>query len=282
MAELSRSAPLPDEGEATMEELVRVRKARLAEGPRRLLEMVAVAGQPLPRAAATAAFDESPGGNEPQALSTLRSERLVRVRYAQERDRDELREELLPYHDRIREAVVGELAPHKLAELHLTLARALQACGVAEPERLVFHLLSGGDQVGAARQAVDASEHAYRAMAFHQTVRLCRAALDTNTLPQPASLVIERRLAVALEGAGKPKEAADAYSHLAERDPGEAMTWRRLAARQYVAGGYIDEGMRVVAKLAEAANLRLPTTVPGLVVGMMLYRALLVHPVRSS
>lgn len=276
ITELSRSAPRPDETPATLHGLLDERKRRLGAQAWRLLEVACVAGQPLPRVVAAAVLRDESGQDELHSLSALRSERLLRVRYAREEAHlPGPREELLPYHDRVRETVLLEMTPGRQEELHLRLAHALQKCGLHEPERLVFHLQRGGDHKGAAHQAAEAVEHALRAFAYHQAVRLCKAALEAHALPAQQTLEVQMRLATALEGAGRPREAATAYERLANLDAPRTMTWLRSAARQYMAGGYLDDGRRTIDLLARAANLRIPRSSPGLTLGIFACRLLL-------
>lgn len=279
VVELSRhatSAPLEGEG-VDLDSVLRARVARLPASARDLLQAVAVAGQPLPRSvAALATYGASLETDEPQALAQLFAERLIRVRHARDGLRGGLREELLPYHDRVREAVVAGLEAAPLAGLHLRLARTLEASGQAEPEQLVFHLLRGGDLAAAARYAAQASGQAAQALAYHQAARLCRAAIATGKLSGDELRAVEVRLADALAGAGRPREAADAYLALVDREPPAlALQRRRQAARQLFAGGYLAEGHQVLAQLLAAARLRLPGTPLGLVLTMMSFRALI-------
>lgn len=277
---LSDDLPLPIDG-SSLDTMIRSRVARLPAAPQKLLTAIAVAGQPVSRVAtALAAYGDAQETDEPLALALLRSHRLVRVRHARserqgEKD-GELREELLPYHDRVREAVVAGLLPEELSAQHLRLARALLASGPAEPEQLVLHLHRGGDLAGAAHYAVQASASSEKALAYHQVVRLCHAALDTGKLTAQETYVIKARLADALAGTGRPKEAGEAYLALvAHETPERALQRRRQAGKQFFAGGYVQEGRQVLGELLSAANLGLPRRVFFLHWSMRAYRLLL-------
>lgn len=244
-----------------LDAIIQARVARLPEAPRQMLLAIAVAGQPVARAVtALAAYGDAKETDEPQALALLRSERLVRVRHARgDRQGGGSSEELLTYHDRVREAVVAGLSPAALGQQHLRLAQALELFGQAEPEQLVFHLHRGGDLSGAASYAVQASAQAEKALAYHQVVRLCRAALDTGKLSANEAYVIKARLADALAGTGRPKEAGEAYLHLlAHESSDKALQRRRQAAKQFFAGGYVAEGRQVLVELLSAVRLSLP------------------------
>lgn len=263
--------------QSTLDGLIRARVERLPLAPQQLLSVIAVAGQPISRAAAAlAAYADAEGTDEPQALALLRAERLIRVRYTQSgADAAAPREELLIYHDRIREAVVAGLLSVEVSTQHLRLAQALRASGHGDPEQMVFHLQHGGDLSGAAHYAVQASAQAYNALAYHQAVRLCRAALSTGKLAPADEPLIKARLADALVGAGHPKEAAETYLELAERGPTElAFSRRRQAAKQFFISGYVKEGYKVIEELLPAARLRIPRSSFGRMASLIFYQML--------
>lgn len=271
-------APVQMTSGMSLDAIIRTRVAQLPEAPRQLLLTIAVAGQPVARAAtALAAYGDAKETDEPQALARLRSERLVRVRHARgDRQGGGAREELLTYHDRVREAVVAGLTQEALGAQHLRLARALESFGQAEREQLVFHLHRGGDLSGAARYALEASAISEKALAYHQVVRLCRAALDTGKLSLHETVVIKARLADALAGTGRPKEAGQAYLDLLEHEPpSSAPHRRRQAAKQLFAGGYVAEGRKVLAELLSVVGLRLPEHPGWILWSMRFYRYLI-------
>lgn len=270
----SRALPI---SRSMLDELIRARVERLPLAPRKLLSAIAVAGQPISRAAtALAAYEETEGSEEPQALALLRAEHLVRARYALGgASRSDSREELLVYHDRIREAVVTGLPPAEVRTQHLRLAQALTTTGHGEPEQMVFHLQHGGDLAGAAHHAVQASAQAYKALAFHQSVRLCRAALATGKLAKTEELVVKARLADSLVGAGHPREAAETYLELAKRGPKElSFERRRRAAKQFFISGHLKEGYQVIEELLPAARLRIPKSSLGRLASLVYYQLL--------
>lgn len=274
-AQAPRAGGVGPGNRGSLDDLIRARVAKLPEAQQKLLSTVALAGQPVARAAtAIAAYGDIVETDEPQALARLRAERLLRVRHASSQSGP--REELIVYHDRIREAVVAGLAPAVAATQHLRLASGLLAVGHAEPEQLLFHLQRGGDLEGAARYAVEASAQAYTSLAYHQAVRLCRGALETGKLTAAESLVIRSRLADALVGAGYPKEAAETYLQLAEREPEElAFKRRRQAAKQFFISGHVSEGVDVLRSLLPAARLRMPKTSLGCLLSMAFHQLLI-------
>ncbi|HRI52546.1 MAG TPA: protein kinase, partial [Pseudomonadota bacterium] len=262
----------------TLDGLIRARVERLPEAPRKLLAAVAVAGQPISRAAtALAIYGDAIETDEPQALALLRSECLIRFRHAQAGPQSPgPREELLTYHDRIREVILAGLLPSDVKGQHLRLAQALVSCGHVEPEQMLFHLQNGGDLDGAARYAVQTAAQAYNALAYHQAVRLCRTALATGKLTAAEELLIKARLADSLVGAGHPKEAGELYMELAGREPPDkAFNRRRQAAKQFFISGHIKEGMQVLESLLPLAGLKIPKTSFGLLGSLVYYQLLI-------
>ena len=121
----------------TLDEVLRRRFSRLRTASRRLLEVIAVAGRPLPEADAYAAAGIAE--RDPGLLSALRAAQMVRSA------RGDLRE-LETYHDRVREAVVASLPAATLTDTHRRLAQTLDARGTVDPEWLAAHYHGAGDR----------------------------------------------------------------------------------------------------------------------------------------
>ena len=108
-----------------LDDMLWKRIQELSEGARRLLELVAVFGRPLPEAVACQAAELGAEGRAASAL--LRSGRLIRSTGATGG------EDLETYHDRIREAIVARLAPAVKRRHHHLLGEALEASGSPTP-----------------------------------------------------------------------------------------------------------------------------------------------------
>lgn len=246
----------PGEVPMGLDAVIQARLRRLPEPARRLLEVISVAGQPLPRTSAARAASGAPGGEEElQALALLRAGQLLRVR------RVEGREELLPYHDRIREAVVTRLAPEVRRGHHRGLALVLEESGRAELEQLVFHFREAGELPKSARYAIQAATRAHEVLAFDRAARLYRAALETGTLASEEAQGLKARLGEALTSAGRPREAAETHLQVAETiEPSRALVHRRQAMEQLLLGGYTEEGLEVLARVLREEGLSQPST----------------------
>jgi tetratricopeptide (TPR) repeat protein len=230
--------------------MVRARVLALPEAARRLLEVVAVAGQPLEAEIA----DSAAGlGDDTSALTVLRAGHLVRARGSAER------QEIEPYHDRIREAVVARIAPEALAGYHRRLAAALEASGRADSEQLALHYQEAGLAERAAEFAVLAAERAVQTLAFDRAARLYRMALEL----EPARDAHSRRaltvkMGDALLNAGRGAEAARAYLSAAEgASPSEAMELEGRAAAQLVRSARLDDAMPLYERLTGRVGLTL-------------------------
>jgi serine/threonine protein kinase len=254
--------------ETTLAEVIHARVAQLPGEARRLLEILAVAGQPVERAVALAAAGlESQG---PSAVDALRSAHLVRTGGTRERDQIET------YHDRIRETIAAAVPKDALPELHHRLAAALEASGRPDPETLAVHLAGAGDAARAARYAAEAADHAVDALAFDRAARLYRFALDLVPDPTPDRLARQVKLGDALANAGRGAEAAAAYRVAAEEASGAfALELRRRIAEQFLISGHIDEGVEALGEVFRLLGMRLPATPRRALASLLLRRALI-------
>src|SRR5262249_19259901 len=146
------SRPAADANAVTLDQMVRARVSRLPEPSRHLLEVVAVASQPVE---SQTAWKSTLRREAPQsAMAPLRAQRLVRLR------RGKGTQEIEVYHDRIREIVEQSLPDALRAGRHLSLAVELEKSGRAGPDRLAVHFRQGGDSTKAFTYSVAAAEQA--------------------------------------------------------------------------------------------------------------------------
>ena len=235
---------------ANLDDLIRLRVAAMPAAERQVLEMLAVAGQPLERNVLQATIGDEIGN----AVLALRSDRMIRSRVI------DAREALDPAHDRFREAVLASMTEDDLRTRHLRLAITLENLGRRDPEMLATHYAAGGEPVTAAQHAAAAAAKASEALAFDHAARLYRMALDLNpTIASAADLRIQ--LADALTRAGRGFEAAPIYLETAETsDPNRALELRRRAAENLLSGGHVERGLRVMEQVLASVGLRLPST----------------------
>ncbi len=258
----------------SLEQVILGRVASLTDDARRILEIVAVAGQPLDQKVAMAAarIDNA----EQSALAMLRKAQLVRFRSIQEQGAIE------PYHDRIRETVVKNLAQEVLKVYHQRLARALKDSGRVDPETMALLLQEAGELADAADYAIQAAEQASAALAFDRAARLYRLALelrDRRALELRADEDLATRslrvkLADALMNAGRGTEAARIYlAAVAGADAAETLELQRRAAEQFLRSGRIDEGLAVIAAVLEKMGMKLAASPRRALLSLLFRRA---------
>ncbi|MBC7818484.1 MAG: AAA family ATPase, partial [Planctomycetaceae bacterium] len=272
-------------GEITLDKILWERVQRLPEQPRRLLEMIAVAGRPIAKSEACHAAEM--GADERSALAVLRSGRLLRGTGLGEQD------EIETYHDRIRESVVAHLSAETLQSHHRRFALTLEASGHTDPEVLAVHFQGARDHTRASAYYTVAGDQAAEALAFDHAVKLYRLALDhagrlglrpdsdlmVGTESQPTSDRVPRRLlhkklADALANAGRGAEAAQHYlSAVNEANADEALELQRRAAEQFLISGHIDEGLAAFRTVLGAVGLKLAPTPQRALVSLLLRRA---------
>jgi serine/threonine protein kinase/tetratricopeptide (TPR) repeat protein len=240
---------------ARLEAVIERRVARLPQEARRLLEIVAVAGYPLPRAVArhAARLEE----DEPASVALLRAGRLIRTRGRTEGEQVET------YHDRIRETVAQGLSPEELRERHRALAVSLEAAGPVDPERLAIHLQGAGEATRAGRLFAEAAGRAAEAVAFDHAARLFRQALELGSWEAEEARRLRQRLGEALGNAGRGAEAAGAYLEAARiggADRDASVELYRRAAEQFFRSGHVDAGLATLRTVLDAVGLRFPAT----------------------
>ncbi len=170
LARYSQTVTTDGQGTFTVRRVIEGRIAGLAPQVRQLLEIVAVAGQPIPvsvvRRAAGVDIDDHP------TLANLVVERLVRLRETRGPREIEL------FHDRIRETMMAAMSGETRRERHLALALALEGEGGFDAAILARQFQEAGDWTAAARHMFAAAEQASRVLAFDRAAQFYRLALD--------------------------------------------------------------------------------------------------------
>ncbi|MCU0684228.1 MAG: serine/threonine-protein kinase [Polyangiaceae bacterium] len=247
LEELARSSGGRAEGLAG---LLAAAVAALPDEDRRVLELVALAGRPLRRDVLADAVGraEAPAKGLGPALHGLRARRLL-CSAGEGPDVE-------PYHARVRDVVLEQLAPAARAARHRELALALEGRGAGDSEALATHWEGAGEVVTAAIHAERAADQALAALAFERAARWYRRAIALA--PRPDRLAhLERTLGEALVNAGRGAEAARAFLSAAERSasPPDAAELRGRAAEHLLLSGHIDEGLAILHDELRSAGL---------------------------
>ncbi len=264
--EIVRRASTSVTGSTSLEEALCDRVRLLGPPERALIEVLALAGQPLGERAAAEAAGMTLGAIGP-VVKALRHQRLVRTQAA----RGQIA--LEPMHDRVRKAVLGQLDQGQRRALHARLQAALEAEG-GEAEALAIHALGAGDLVSAAANARAAAGQAVGALAFERAARLFQLSLEA--LPAgdaDRSALLEQR-ADALSNSGRGKEAADAYRAAAELVSSQRrVELERRAAEELLRSGHMDEGLVAIDRLLASVGVRLAPSPRRALVSLLYTRA---------
>ncbi len=242
-----------DDRRVRLDDALWSRIGALADEPRRLVELVAVAGEPRSQRAIADAAAFAPD-QLARWIASLRAGNLLRTTGTRPTDLVEA------FHDRVRAAILAHLDAATLRAHHGRLACALEACGEAAPEALARHWRGAGDTARAYRHARVAAAQAADGLAFARAARLY--ALCVELLAPGAPEVAELQLAIgdALSHGGRGREAADAYLTAAALGGRHALEARRRAAEQLLTSGHIDSGLEVLRLVLDEFGLALPKT----------------------
>lgn len=166
----------------TLGDVLHERMIALPDDARSLLDVVAVAEAQAPLWVLSTAAGLGPDERE-RAFGLLRVTSMVRS------SKVGLEPWLAPYHDRIRETIVGRMTPEKLAGTHQRIADALERWEGARVDALARHWLGANDRVRARRYLIRAAEGAAEKLAFDRAAELYGEAIDLTT--DENSLVVE-------------------------------------------------------------------------------------------
>ena len=241
--------------QVSLDDVFAARIDHLAPEPRRLLEVLSVAGIPLRpsavmRAAGVASADYA------ALIRTLRIGHLARTVARDGVDAIEV------YHDRVRDAVCHRLGDEARRGHHVQVARALEDSARRDDDALAAQWLAAGDAGRALHYSMLAADAAYRALAFDHASRLYESALAlaerAGTLSEEAAQLARTRLAEANAGLGRMRDAARAYEEAARHAKGKAaaLDLRRRQAEALLNCGAFGEGEAVMDEVLAAVGLR--------------------------
>ncbi len=239
------------------------RLRHLPKGARQFVDALAVAGRPMNPEVAYQAAELS--GDELPLVTTLRAAQFLRTGGAGHA--------LELYHDRIREALVSQLDPKKVTQIHRRLAQAIEARGIDDPEALFEHYMGAGERVRAATHAAVAAKKAATALAFDRAAAFYRRALELAPARGAELFDLKRGLADALVNAGRPAEAAQAYLDVAQLTSARhSLDFKRRAAQQLLMGGHINEGLELIRSVLAAVGLSYPASPRSALISLLLRR----------
>ncbi|WP_168210906.1 protein kinase domain-containing protein [Persicimonas caeni] len=242
----------PDSDLTSLGDVIYRRVEQLAEPARRLLEVLAVAAQPLDRRIARQVANLD--NEEQSVLATLRGEHLLRVKSARDY------EWLEPYHARIGETLVDRLGETTLVGYHRSLAHALEAQGHFDPETVAHHFLAADNRAKAGHYSLVAANRASEALAFERAARLYEQALELRDWPDKRVSLLEK-LGTTYGYLGRGPRAAAAFLEAAElADAQQALDFRIRAAEQLLRGGQFDRGMEVIEEVLRHSGFEPPSS----------------------
>jgi eukaryotic-like serine/threonine-protein kinase len=249
----------------TLEQMVSERLEQLGEASRRLVEVLAVGGRPLPVSVLADASGVYAAVED--TIAILRTGRFVRTGLRGGLDVVEMA------HDRIRETITATLSESRLREHHGRLARVLATTPGADAEAVAIHLLGAGEKQNASRFAERAAEDAVDKLAFEQAARLFVLTLENVPPGSTDARRLRARLGRVLEWAGRGADAARFYLQAAESAKGMQRTELEVAAaEQLLTSGRIDEGSDLLHRVLAAAGITAPRTPLMAALWALLYR----------
>ncbi len=254
--ELARHGGVPGGSSSRFEDALWARITRMDHRARRVLELIAVAGAPLPQGIVGQALELEPP-TLTKLLGNLRATYLVRTGGTRMSDVVE------PYHDRVREAVVARVPETRKRRVHERLATVLLASAISDkdPLTVVRHLEASGEVGRAGELAIQAARRAEETLAFELAAALWAVALRLGNPDDDTRRDLLMRKAEALSYAGRGAESAVAFLSAAEgADSETGFQCRRRAAHELLVSGHVHEGLAHLRSVLTEIGEYLPTS----------------------
>ena len=180
---LASGRALPKSRTSGLDEILWNRISALSGPELRLLETIAVSGQPirLMHAQKASMLDDIPLS----VMTSLRMHHLVRS------DGLSVQSEVETYHDRIRETVLNKLTRESRRERHSTLAFTLEGSGDVSSDTLAVHFELGGRPEKAGQFFELAAGESVQALAFNRAEELYKKARGLVTDLQAQTRIAE-------------------------------------------------------------------------------------------
>jgi serine/threonine protein kinase len=242
-------------GRRRLDDALLSRVDRLPGSAQRLLEAIAISGQPTQHRVAAQVAGLAPQAYA-HAVEMLRAERLVRVTGLRRVD------SLEPYHDRVREAMQVHVARERALVLHDALASAL-ITHEGDSAEIAGNLELGTEPLRAASYYLRAADEARSALAFERAARLRRRALASGRFAPEDRTALLETTADDLSFAGFAREAGDALLEAAgapELAEHSRIDLVRRAAELYLSSGHLELGQAAARRALAHCGRSLPTT----------------------
>ncbi len=255
IAELVRYASTVRLGSMTaiaIDDVVRQRLEDLSTAARRLLELLALAGEPLSIDVATTAAG-TPAATRDRTVRTLRQRSLIRKAQRGRRDGIEI------YHDRFRQVIVAQLTRRAVSEHHRALAIALHQFEEGTAAQLARHWGAAGDRARAVEFTLKAAEQASNGLAFDRAAAFFTNALEIGDFDDEMRRQVQLALATTLARAARGPEAAQLFTEVAQgAPPATRLACEKRAAEQWLISGHIQPGLAAVRRLLAELGVKLP------------------------
>lgn len=227
------------------------RLGALTPRARHVLEVIAIAAEPVTRTvlstAARASFDE---------LAT--DLRLLRVATLIESEGGRRDDRVRMIHQRVAAAALGLLSDERRQHVHRQLALALEEWDEGTPDELARHWRGAGNHTTAATYARRAAEAAAERLDFDRAATWFQTTLVLGAFDPAQESALETEIAEALANSGRASEAAAAFLRAAgAAEPDRAGELRRRATELLLASGHIARGLAGVDELLATFNARL-------------------------
>jgi eukaryotic-like serine/threonine-protein kinase len=249
----TRGTANPSEAKAVhLDEAILARIAQLPVEGRAIVDVLAVAGEPLPLDVIRDAVDFEPAVVQRNA-AMLRVAHLVRTANADGA--------LEPYHDRVSEAVVASMTDKERHAWHKRIVYAIEASPLARvrPELLLRHLDAIGEGGRVAEMAVAAAYRAANGGAFELAAGLYGIAVRAGQYDERDTRTLRVEMGQALANAGRGHEAAQAFlDAAADADPATRMDCHRRAAEQLLMNGNLERGLEILSELLADVGVSMP------------------------
>jgi tRNA A-37 threonylcarbamoyl transferase component Bud32 len=236
----------------SFDSLILGRLGMLPVESKELLQIMAVAGDPLPQKVVGDAAGV-PLGSEgwERGISGLDQATMIR------RSNREGSDVVEPYHDRISRAVIVSLDATTIHGLRTRIAQAMERWGRERTDMLARYWLEADDRERAKYYACEAAIQARTKLAFHRAAQLYETAAALEIDPD-AKCELLRAMGECQVSNGRPLLAADAFAKAAELSTPElAPQLRHLAAEQLLRGGHIVRGLEMLGEVLDQTGLRL-------------------------